>query len=93
VRGRGQFVTVIDVPRSRRVTPPRSTQIDDPPWRLFGAAASLLGVSRAGLMKTLVLWFVRWPGIKLPTRFSEAELEQRAAEIDAASVPGAQLPQ
>jgi hypothetical protein len=83
VRGRAQFVTVSDVPRSRRITPPRSTQIEGPPWRLFRAAASLLGVSAAGLMKTLVLWFVRWPGAKLPPRPSEADMERRAAEMDA----------
>jgi hypothetical protein len=72
-------VTVIPVPRSRRTTPPRSTQIDDVPWFRFGAAAHVLGMSRAGLMKQLVLWFIRWPGIKLPARLTEDEMS--AAEV------------
>lgn len=62
-------VTVLDVTaKSRRTTPPRSTQIEDAPWRRFGEVAAELGVSRAALMKTLVLWFIRWDGVKLPKR-------------------------
>lgn len=62
-------VTVPDVAaKSRRVTPPRSTQLDDEPWSLFGVAAADLGMSRAKLMSTLMLWFIRWPGVKLPQR-------------------------
>jgi hypothetical protein len=53
---------------SRRTTPPRSTQIDDAPWERFGDIAKELGTSRAGLMRDLVLWFIRWPGAKLPQR-------------------------
>lgn len=61
-------VTVLAVPRSRRVVPPRSTQIDDAPWKRFGDVAEAMGMSRAALMRDLVLWFIRWPGAKLPKR-------------------------
>lgn len=54
--------------KSRRTTPPRSTQLDDEPWAAFGVAAAELGMSRAKLMSTLMLWFIRWPGAKLPPR-------------------------
>ncbi|MGD9749715.1 MAG: hypothetical protein AB7W59_01850 [Acidimicrobiia bacterium] len=66
-------VTVLAVPRSRRVTPPRSTQIDDDPWKRFGEVADELGTSRAALMRALVLWFIRWPGAKLPRRPGPAD--------------------
>ena len=67
-------VTVLGVPtKSRRVTPPRSTQIEDAPWQRFGEVAEALGMSRAGLMKTLVLWYIRWPGVKLPPRPAQLE--------------------
>lgn len=69
-------VTVLDVPKSRRTTPPRSTQIDDQPWQLFAAVAAHIGMSRAALMKTLVLWYIRWPGAKLPPRLDPAVLAQ-----------------
>lgn len=72
-----ELVTVLDVPtKDRRVTPPRSTQIDDRPWELLGLVAALLGNSRAGLLRDLALWFIRWPGAKLPKRPSEAEIAQ-----------------
>lgn len=62
-------VTVLDVAaKSRRTTPPRSTQLDDEPWASFGAAAAAAGMSRAKLMATLMLWYIRWPGVKLPPR-------------------------
>lgn len=79
-----EAVTVIDVPRSRRTTPPRSTQIDDQPWRLFAAVAAHIGMSRAALMKTLVLWYIRWPGAKLPARLDPAVLAQLAETHDVA---------
>lgn len=64
-----ELVTVPAVAtKSRRTTPPRSTQIEDAPWERFGEVANELGVSRAALMKALVLWFIRWPGAKLPKR-------------------------
>lgn len=62
------LVTVLGVPKSRRTTPPRSTQIDQDPWDRFGVVAGELGMSRAALMRDLVLWFIRWPGAKLPKR-------------------------
>lgn len=61
-------VTVIGVPGSRRKTPPRSTQIDDAPWEKFSADVEAAGLSRAGVMRDLVLWWIRWPGAKLPKR-------------------------
>lgn len=63
-----ELVTVQSVPGSRRATPPRSTQIEDGPWERFGQVAAELKTSRAALMKDLVLWFIRWPGAKLPKR-------------------------
>lgn len=72
-------VTVTLMPGSRRTTPPRSTQVDDIPWFRFGAAAHALGMSRSKLMKQLVLWFIRWPGVKLPPRLAEDEMP--AAEV------------
>jgi hypothetical protein len=53
---------------SRRTTPLRTTQIADGPWVRFGEVATKLGTNRAALMRTLVLWFIRWPGVKLPPR-------------------------
>lgn len=53
---------------SRRTTPLRTTQIDDGPWAAFGRACDEIGASRAGVMRDLVLWFIRWPGAKLPRR-------------------------
>lgn len=62
-------VTVLDVTaKSRRTTPPRSTQIEDAPWQRFGEVAADLGISRAALMRDLVLWFIRWDGAKMPKR-------------------------
>lgn len=55
-------------PGSRRATPPRSTQLDDAPWEEFGRQASAVGKSRAGIMAELVLWWIGWPGAKLPKR-------------------------
>lgn len=69
-----EAVTVIDVPKSRRTTPPRSYQLDDPPWHLVGLVASALGMSRAALMKALALWYIRWPGAKLPPRLDPGVL-------------------
>ncbi len=69
-----EAVTVIDVPKSRRTTPPRSYQLDDPPWHLVGLVADVLGMSRAALMRTLALWYIRWPGAKLPPRLDTAVL-------------------
>jgi flagellar biosynthesis/type III secretory pathway M-ring protein FliF/YscJ len=77
-------VTVLAMPKSRRATPPRSTQIDNAPWERFGDAAKAVGMSRAGLMKTLVLWFIQWPGVKLPDRPTRAKLDAMAAEREAA---------
>ena len=77
-------VTVTPMPRSRRTTPPRSTQIDDVPWFRFGAAAHALGMSRASLMKQLVLWFIRWPGVKLPARLTEDEMSTAEVAFKAA---------
>jgi hypothetical protein len=78
-------VTVQPVsPGSRRKTPPRSTQLDDAPWFRFGAAAHRLGVSRASLMTTLMLWFIRWPGVKLPPRLAEDEFPAAEAAFRAA---------
>jgi predicted GIY-YIG superfamily endonuclease len=53
---------------SRRVTPARSTQIDDGPWAKFGADCEAINRSRAGVMKDLVLWWIRWPNATLPQR-------------------------
>lgn len=61
-------VTVPGVPGSRRKTPPRSTQIDDQPWTKFGDDAEAIGMTRSGVMRDLVLWWIRWPGAKLPKR-------------------------
>lgn len=78
-------VTVLTVAtKSRRKTPPRSTQIDDLPWFRFGAAAHFHGLSRAGLMKQLVLWFIRWPGAKIPPRLTEDEMPAAEAAFKAA---------
>lgn len=55
-------------PGSRRATPPRSTQMDDAPWEKFGEDVKAIGKSRAGVMAELVLWWIRWPGAKLPKR-------------------------
>ena len=54
--------------KSRRTTPPRSTQIPEEPWKRFGDACDELGQSRAAVMRDLVLWWIRWPGAKLPPR-------------------------
>ena len=62
------LATVTPVPGSRRTTPLRTTQISDDPWARFGEVADQLGTSRAALMRDLVLWFIRWPGAKLPKR-------------------------
>lgn len=78
-----RLVTVLGVPVSRRTTPPRSTQIDDAPWERFGGAAEHLGVSRAALMATLVLWFVRWPGVKLPPRPTDEQIDAGMAALAA----------
>lgn len=79
-----ELVTVLDVTtKSRRVTPPRSTQIDDNPWALLGLVAALLGMSRSSLLKDLALWFIRWPGAKLPKRPSEGEMTRLRASLDA----------
>lgn len=72
-------VTVLSVPKSRRATPPRSTQIDDAPWARFGDVAKALGMSRAALMRDLVLWFIRWPGAKLPKRPGPLEQVEKSA--------------
>lgn len=64
-------VTVLGVPGSRRKMPPRSTQIEDPPWAKFGRDVEALGLTRAGVMRDLVLWWIRWPGAKLPKRPGE----------------------
>ena len=77
-------VTVTPMPGSRRTTPPRSTQIDDIPWFRFGAAAHSLGMSRSRLMKQLILWFIRWPGAKLPPRPTEDEYPAAEAAFKAA---------
>lgn len=61
-------VTVPTMPKSRRTTPPRSTQIDSEPWEEFGEHVQRLGLTRAGVMRDLVLWWIRWPGAKLPPR-------------------------
>lgn len=77
------LVTVLAVPtKSRRVTPPRSTQIDDAPWALFGLVATRLGMSRASLLRELALWFIRWPGAKLPKRLSEDDLAKLRAQTE-----------
>ena len=55
-------------PGSRRVTPPRSTQLDDAPWQKFGIDAAAIGKSRSKVMAELILWWIRWPGAKLPRR-------------------------
>lgn len=73
-------VTVLAVPtKSRRATPPRSTQIDDDPWERFRVVADGLGMSRAALMRDLVLWFIRWPGAKLPKRPGPIEQVEKSA--------------
>lgn len=72
-------VTVLGVPKSRRTTPPRSTQIDDAPWERFKEVADELGMSRAALMRDLVLWFIRWPGAKLPKRPGPIEQVEKSA--------------
>lgn len=62
-------VTVLAVPEpSRRKTPPRSTQIGDAPWEKFGRDVEALGLTRAGVMRDLVLWWIRWPNAKIPPR-------------------------
>lgn len=66
-----EAVTVIDVPKSRRTTPPRSYQLDDAPWVRLGQVAKHYGMSRAGLTTALVLWFIRCPRARLPTRLSD----------------------
>lgn len=77
-----ELVTVHGVPtKSRRVTPPRSTQIDDKPWALLGLAAEGLGISRSSLLRDLALWFIRWPGAKLPKRPGEDEVTRMRASI------------
>lgn len=70
-------VTVLAVPKSRRATtrPPRSSQIEDPPWERFGGSAEYLGMSRAALIRLLVLWWARWPGVKLPPRPTDEQIE------------------
>jgi hypothetical protein len=73
------LVTVLDVPKSRRTTPPRSTQIEDEPWERFGDVAKSLGMSRSGLMKALVLWYIRWPGAKIPPRPAAAAQVDKSA--------------
>lgn len=60
--------SVAAVAGSRRTTKLRTTQIPDDPWARFGQVAEQLGTSRAALMRDLVLWFIRWPGAKLPKR-------------------------
>lgn len=61
-------VTVPVVAADRRKTPPRSFQMEDSPWKRLGEVADELGTSRAGLVTALALWFIRWPGAKLPPR-------------------------
>jgi hypothetical protein len=73
------LVTVLGVPGSRRVVPPRSTQIEDAPWARFGDVAKAVGMSRAALMRDLVLWFIRWPGAKLPKRPGPLEQVEKSA--------------
>lgn len=60
--------TVARVPRSRRTTPPRSTQIEDEPWIKFGEDAAAIGMTRSAVIRELVLWWIRWPGAKMPKR-------------------------
>lgn len=62
-------VTVTGVPEpSRRKTPARSTQIPDPPWEKFLSDAEAIDSTGSGVMRDLVLWWIRWPGAKLPKR-------------------------
>jgi predicted GIY-YIG superfamily endonuclease len=53
---------------SRRVTPMRSLQMDDRPWAELGRCAEAIGSTRSAVIRDLVLWYIRWPGAKLPKR-------------------------
>ena len=78
-----RLVTVLAVPKSRRATtrPPRSTQIENAPWERFGGAAEHLSMSRAALMELLVLWFSREPGVTLPRRPTEEQINEGMAAL------------
>lgn len=65
------MTSVEGVTGSRRTTKLRTTQIPDGPWEKFGTDADAAGSTRAGVMRDLVLWWIRWPGAKLPKRPAE----------------------
>ena len=58
-------------------------QMDDPPWERLGGAAKHLGMSRAKLLTTLGLWFIRWPGAKLPPRPTDEQIDAGMAALAA----------
>lgn len=55
-------------------TPTRPIRIPDAEWADFGEATKLQGADRSAAVRDFIGWYLRRPGVKLPTRPTAEEL-------------------
>ena len=67
--------------RGEGKTPHRQIRIDDEPWTRFGKLAAAAGTDRSALIRNFVLWYLRLPGAKLPTRPGIGDDERAADDV------------
>lgn len=63
-----------------RGTQPRQVRIDNETWADFDAAAKILGVERATLLREYIWWVLRRPGVEAPTRLTVEQADAIAAQ-------------